>query len=382
LPCLLPITLLASLSLVPPGRGDPKPAAEDANVLARFPVASDGDGLLLPVTFKGKTYRFVLDTGSTYNCFDPTLPLGGTGEASTMETHAGTTPIRTIAAPDATLGPFSLRTREPAAVVDLDRIRQVSGLDIRGVVGMAFLRRQVVRLDPDRREVLFLKSAGRDGGEAFPLAYEDNTPTINIELPGWGREWFCVDTGDVGREAGNLTTPLADGLVKTGLADVVGKSHYESLGGTLRRRAFCLKSLRLGEIASPHVLFGESRLLTLGLGFLSRFVVTIDFPNDTLYLKKGKRFSQPYSRDLSGLHILRKDGRTVVDSLDKGSAAEAAGFKAGDVLVQVGAARAEQTSMFQLRQLLAAEAKALPVTVRRGDKDAVLTLHLAPPPQK
>jgi hypothetical protein len=385
LSCLILFALLAPLFLVLTSRGDPKPAVEDANVLARFPVAADGDALLLPVTFKGKTYRFLLDTGATCNFFDPSLPVGGAGEAGTLETPAGVTRTLNIAAPEATLGKFSLRTREPATVLDLARIRQVSGSDIRGVVGMAFLRQHVVRLDMDKGEVLFLKSArpaGTDSGEAFPLAYERGSPVVNADLAGWGRAWFCVDTGDVGRATGNLAGPLLDGLVKTGTVEVVGRSLYESAGGTTVERISRAKSLRLGEITISGALFGESQLLSLGLGFLSRFVVTFDFPNDTLYLKKGKRFGQPDCHDRSGLHILRKDGKTVVDSLDKGSPAEAAGFKAGDILVQVGAARAEQTSMFQLRGLFATDAKALQVTVRRGDKDTLLTLDLAPPPPK
>jgi hypothetical protein len=250
---------------------------------------------------------------------------------------------------------------------------------------MAFVRHHVVRLDMDKGEALFLKSArsaGTDGGEAFPLAYERGSPVVNADLAGWGREWFYVDTGDVGSDAGNLTAPLLDGLVKTGTVEVVGRSLYESAGGTKVERISRAKSLRLGEITISGVLFGESPILSLGLGFLSRFVVTFDFPNDTLYLQKGKRFGQPYCHDRSGLHILRKDGETVVDSLDKGSPAEAAGFKAGDLLVQVDGARAEETSMFQLRGLLATEAKDLRVTVRRGEKDAVLTLNLTPPPKK
>ena len=45
-------------------RNEPRSDGEDANVVERFKVASDGDALLLPVTFQGKTYQFLLDTGA------------------------------------------------------------------------------------------------------------------------------------------------------------------------------------------------------------------------------------------------------------------------------------------------------------------------------
>jgi hypothetical protein len=380
--CFLGLILLAPLVLVLPIRGDPKPAAEEASVLARFPVATDGDALLLPVTFKGKTYHFLLDTGSNLNFFDPVLPLEGAGEENAAQTPTGTVAVRTVAAPEATLGKFSLRTKEPALVADLSWARQGSDLDIHGGIGMSFLRRHVVRLDFDRGEVLFLKSAGGDSGEAFPLAWDRGAPIVNLELPGWGREWFHVDTGDVGEQAGTLSTPLVDGLVQTGLAEVIGTSVNTAAGGTMIRRGSRLKSVRLGESTTSNILFRESQISTLGLGFLSRFVVTIDFPNGTLYLKKGKQFDKPFTVNQSGLDFTRKNGKTVVADLGKGSPAEAAGFKAGDVLVQVGAKKAAEASLLQLRSLLATEAKELRVTVRRGAKEIVLTLDLSPPPKK
>jgi hypothetical protein len=374
---LLCLLFLASLSLVRPGHADdPQPAAVDANVIARFEVASDGDCLLLPVTFKGNTYRFLLDTGATYNFFDPSLSLGGATETIELETPAGLTKTKVIPAPEATVDNLSLRTAEPAIVQDLSRFRQVGGDDIRGVVGMSFLGRHVVRIDFDRGEVLFLKSAPADSGDSLPLAYERGSPVVVGELPGWGKEIFCIDTGDIGRDAGNLTPPTVDGLVKTGVVRVVGSSLYESVAGTSTQRVSRVKSLQLGAISCTNALFGESRITSLGLGFLSRFVLTFDFPHNTLYLKKGKRFDQPYAHDRSGLHILRQDGKTVVHSLDKGSPAETAGFKAGDVLVQVGEVKAEQTSMFQLRGLFHRESRDLPVRVRRGEKETVLTLDL------
>jgi hypothetical protein len=55
----------------------------------------------------------------------------------------------------------------------------------------------------------------------------------------------------------------------------------------------------------------------LGLGFWSTCVVTFDFPNDVMYLKKNEHWRRQNDVDLSGLHLVRVDGKVVVFSIDK-----------------------------------------------------------------
>ena len=50
-------------SSVVSGRADEIPRKESA-VIQEFDVAHGGDFILLPVTTKGKTYPFILDTGA------------------------------------------------------------------------------------------------------------------------------------------------------------------------------------------------------------------------------------------------------------------------------------------------------------------------------
>src|SRR5260370_42500102 len=87
----------------------------------------------------------------------------------------------------------------------------------------------------------------------------------------------------------------------------------------------------------------------MGLGFLSRVIVTIDFPAQKLYLRKGKQFERPDRPDASGLHILRKGEAAVVHSVDPESPGASAGLRAGDVLLQAGALRAREAALFYPR---------------------------------
>ena len=113
----------------------------------------------------------------------------------------------------------------------------------------------------------------------------------------------------------------------------------------------------------------------LGLVFWSRFVVTFDFPGEKIYLRKGKGYERPDLRDLSGLHLIRRDGAVVIESVDEGSPGASAGIQAGDVLATLGSKRADKTTLFEIREALR-QAGPLECSVRRGSEERQLTLNL------
>lgn len=90
----------------------------------------------------------------------------------------------------------------------------------------------------------------------------------------------------------------------------------------------------------------------LGMGFLARHIVTLDFLNDRLYLKKGEKFRDADEIDMSGLHLLRISKKTIVHSIDKNSPAEKAGIRANDVILRVEDKDANMYDMRELRRFL------------------------------
>ena len=118
---------------------------------------------------------------------------------------------------------------------------------------------------------------------------------------------------------------------------------------------------------------GENQL---GLGFLSGYLVTFDFPNGVLYLKESNLPNCQNDLDMSGLHLLRIDGKTVIHSIDSGSPATASGVRANDILITLDGQRAEQFSMFALRRCLCAEGKECHVTLSRAGATIEATIVL------
>ena len=68
---------------------------------------------------------------------------------------------------------------------------------------------------------------------------------------------------------------------------------------------------------------------------MSRFRVGFDLPRGQLYLAKGETFDVPDKPSRLGIGLLRRQGRTLVDFIEKDSAAEEAGVQVEDELVTV-----------------------------------------------
>ena len=79
-------------------------------------------------------------------------------------------------------------------------------------------------------------------------------------------------------------------------------------------------------------------LLTLGGGLLSKFVVTIDYFNENIYLKKGKGFKKGFEYNMSGIEVkaIGTDLDTyVINELTAESPAERAGLMPGDIILNI-----------------------------------------------
>jgi S1-C subfamily serine protease len=79
---------------------------------------------------------------------------------------------------------------------------------------------------------------------------------------------------------------------------------------------------------------------------------------------------------LSGLQLARKDGVTLVDLVEDGSAAAAQGVKVGDVIRKVGSAEAGQLSLFEINTLFSAPDTVVRLGILRGQKRKTIDLPL------
>lgn len=354
--------------------------AEETNkklLIERFSVGKYGRLMLLPLKFQGKQYSFLVDTGAPITLFDRSLKnrLGEVIRTIRVRTQNGVKQLQVFKSPNASIGSLSFKTAAPIVCADLTLLRQISGRDIRGILGMDFLHRHVIRIDFDHGELSFLKSADSATGAKVAITYNQNrTPSIEVVAAGIGKRSFAVSTGSIG--SGTIALPDFRQLERTGAIQVVGNSIQATLTGQRKQRSGRLQTLRIGNVTGRGVIFRESAINTLGPGFLARFTVTFDFPNRIAYLKPGKNIAKPDEHDRSGLHLLRDGQNTIVKSVDKNSPASRAGIRPGDAIVSLNGMKVSHADLFTIRKKLSETATRMPVIYHRTGTDHEVRLEL------
>jgi hypothetical protein len=265
------------------------PASAPEEVLARFPLGKEGH-ILLPVTLGSRTYSFVLDTGCAVSTYDTSLEpfLGEPLRTQPLSVPAGgVTLLRTFAAPEARLGRLSLSGGGDVVTADLSRFREASHMEIFGFLGMDFLARHVVRIDPDRGEVVFLRSHGPNSGVYVPIRFDEyHIPWVAVRIPGLEEpDYFQADTGAVGGTTGDVSPDLFDTLLSRGTMNVLDRRMVLDMQGTTVSRTGSLAEIAVGPCRTRDVVLGTSAWNILGLRYWSSHVVTFDFPGGAIYLK-------------------------------------------------------------------------------------------------
>lgn len=331
------------------------------------------EGLVfLPVRFGPGAHDFIVDTGCSRTIFDLSFrpQLGAPGPMAGVTTFGGRAAVQVFVAPRAFVGPFNIADCNEVMGANLSGFSLAIGRDVRGLLGMDVLKSHVVRIDFDRGRIAFLDDVPErreDWGEAFPLTFNDSgIPQVRIDLGSAGEHGFAIDTGAAASGA----------LAEDVFARVVAETGVQptptaalTAASTVESRQCRVERLKLGPFEYKELVFAEAEMTIVGLAFLSRHVVTFDFPHRKLYLRKGRRFDKPDEAGMCGLMLTRSDGRTVVYTVYDGEPAAKAGIEAGDVILKLQGKDANTFTMWQIGQLLrSGHGKEIALTIQRGEE--------------
>ncbi len=351
-----------------PAKESPEPFAE---VLDSFSVAKRGDILCVPLTLTNHegSVLFMIDTGAEATVFDVSLEpaLGQSKGKVRVGGPAGFVSCDVFAAPRANIGRIPFEGVSSILTLDLSAVRRASGHDIKGVLGMDFLRRHMFQVDFDLGKMCFLRDSKPDpnryGKPIQVFFFGGNTPSVTGAASLKEIDRFIVDTGAT--ITGGVEFKLFDKLIAQGELIGLTDSRILTVSGATNQsigRADLL-AVKAFTISKPVVNRTDANYL--GLGFWSRFLVTFDFPRKTIYLKKGARFEDPDVYNWSGVFVVRDEDRVKVLSVRDGSPAAIAEIVPGDVLVKIADASIEGASLYEVRRLLMLDQAGLKLQIHR-----------------
>jgi len=334
------------LALADEGKADD---AYGEDVVASFHFGPDAPGIVIPLIVAGEPVPVFLDTGAPGLMLDASLAhILGTKKA-TREVGAfeSTISIDVHEAPRIQLGRTPIEGIDEVAVLDLTAQSEASHQAFKGIAGLAVVARFVLQIDFERGTVRFLEpSAGEhpEWGSRLPMVECGARACVESTVMGKTRK-FMLDTGYNG--TGVIDDELFGQLVSNGAlptAEVLGRN----LSGDTRRREARITSFRLGPFTHRGLVLGSSPWCILGTDYLSRYVITMDFPYMRLYLRPARQYSRPDESNLTGLCLVRRHDRILVHDVYGDSPAADAGIKAGDVVTHIDGRPVEDMSRLEI----------------------------------
>lgn len=382
--CNLRISV-AVVGILGPARGliadEAERRVEAPQPAAQISIPGGSDVVVVPVTLGARNYQFLLDTGSSCSAVDESLIplLGPRREAARAETAATDIAIDFFDVPRGMrVANLSFEDRSVLGTIDLEAVRRATGYSIYGILGMDFLERFAIQLDPDENKLRIYSGQSSFLGKAIAMRYEAHVPFVTAVFPGQLEQQLLLDTGYYSSGSVALSPERFELLRRrTGGKAVRLRNHQASAAGDASgARMMAVPYLSVGDARVFDIVVDDSRLDLLGLSFLARFKATFDFPNKKLYLAPGHCFREPDRPDRSGLHLWRVDGNVAVRSVDDRSPAAAASIEPGDIVLEINGSSVSEVSLHQLRILLRSEVERVRLVTRHdGDRNSVtLTL--------
>ena len=376
----------------------------DSNVLVQFKIDKNTQDILLPVKFQGREYLFDLDTGASYTLFDISLKdkLGKPKRTVKVETVTGRFDAQLYDAPQAFLGPLNLKVCRTVAVVDFTEMSAAFGKKRHGTIGMNFLKKYVLQIDSDKGIVSFIKPRSSGGifsflwpknndhphwGEQVSMKYElvSGIPHIKANVGG-SKVDFMIDTGycafvDLPDFPASDTFGELERKIFKKVSSVLQSENKQSSQITPKGKApsdftksTVIGRFSVGPLEYKDVTLDEGSESKLGMSFFSRHLVTFDFPNRKMYLKKGSYFDRVSDDYISmkdfGFVLRRKRDDIFVSSVDPNGPAYKKGMKQNDSILKVNEHNVASASLTEILTVFISvppETRTLAVTIKRDD---------------
>lgn len=356
---------------------------------------TDASAIFLPVQIDNKECMFLFDTGASFVVLDKRHRhlLAEPMSLAEAEAYVGVelsdrgvvTPNGEIAlqlykSVPLKLGRLQVANRFPYILADLQPLWKISGVEFCGVLGSSFLHQFRWEIDFKRGKIrAYIGATPYEGKKDYFASISWNRgyiPQLKLQLEGKEIS-FDIDTGDTG--SGRLVQENIDFLKHKGLIVGTHKREVFTVSGSSEHEEVRLDNLRLRGRDYPDVILQESLQNALGLGFLKRHHVILDFPFNRLYLQPHKNYTYKEEVDKSGIRLVSQNKKVIVFSIKPIRGANIKDLKKGDEIISVNGRR--DLSLYQIREVLRGkEGSALAIVLKRGGKPHEINIILGKAP--
>ena len=323
---------------------------EGGRTLATVPLEFLGDHLFVMAMVNGKgPFRFFLDTGGV-NILTPsmakTLGLASTGSVEGHGIGEKTEAFGLAKIDRIQVGEAWMKNQSFYVIPSLEKISQMMGLDVAGVLGYELLRRFVAHVEYGPRRLTLITPEGwrySGKGVAVPFTFNGHHPRMKGELNGIPG-LFDIDTGsgatldvyapfaskhrmkEKARVSFETVTGQGAGGAATG--DMIRGRELKLGGVSMKAPIVALSNNRAGAFAD------ETGAGNVGQGFLSRFDLTFDYTAQIIYFEPNADQGLPDRWNMTGFRLDAED-QTQVAQIFPDSPAQKAGIKVGDHILSV-----------------------------------------------
>lgn len=263
---------------------------EETMQLAEFPLSASQQAIMVPVTFKGRTYTFMLDSGATHTVVDERLRslLGERIKQVQAEASVGGTAPTDLYPPmdGATVGPLSLKDCGPVMVSDFQPVREQLNVACDGALGMSFIGKYLWAMDWDFQQLGVCESlVPPEKRRTNPRTGLPSVVKFSILLPD-GKVNAVLDTGYT--SVLGLEEARFDALERSGAISNIHKLEMATAVGMREVKLGFLSEFKLPRQEAldvfRKVIVTRSNQARLGLSFLKAYLVVWDAQGGTATL--------------------------------------------------------------------------------------------------
>jgi hypothetical protein len=292
----------------------------------------------------------------------------------------------------------------PTAVFknDVFNLSSYLGIKIHGILGYYFYNSFVVKINYASEQITFYKHgfAIRHKGTALPMKIINAKPYVQavVDMGNMNNTTInlLVDNGSshplMLESLNNKPIPLPKVTIPANLGVGINGEIKGAMG---RVDSLKIKDLKFGQMLAGFPEFSEERNFndgiqrngTLGAEILKHFLVTFDYINESLYLKKRNSYQRRTEHDMSGMEIYIDNEPTVgkkrsveryyIGRIEKGSPAELSGIKPGDMINSIDFRSIYTYSLNDLTEILRErDGRQLILELQRNKETIIVILRL------